>query len=79
MRQSAEAFAAGANWEWVAASVADTPQLLAAFGVPAGPLEAHDPMFLIGDVGQGTFVRILGLPQPEQLVEIVRDATGSGR
>ncbi len=79
MRQSAEAFAAGANWEWVAASVADTPQLLAAFGVPAGPLEAHDPMFLIGDVGQGTFVRILGLPQPEQLVEIVREATGSGR
>ena len=38
-----------------------------------------DVMAQIGDVGQGTFVRILGLPQPEQLVEIVREATGSGR
>lgn len=78
MARSAEAFGAGPNWHWLAASPADTAELMAAYGVPRGPLEEHDPMFLIGDVGTGRFVRVVGLPAAEELQWIVQSVL-SGR
>lgn len=75
MAASAKMFGAGPDWHWVAASVADTGQLMAAFGVPRGPLEDHDPLFLVGDIGEGRFVRVVGLPAPDDLVSIVKSVT----
>lgn len=72
MTTAADMFGAGPDWHWVAASVADTPSLMAAFGVPRGPLEDHDPIFLIGDIGSGQFVRVVGLPTPDELLGIAQ-------
>ncbi len=77
MAASAEGFGAGPDWHWLVASPADTAALMAAFGVPQVTLDAHEPMFLIGDVGSGRFVRVVGLPDPDRLAAVVRENAGA--
>lgn len=72
MTASAETFEAGPNWEWLAASPQETPLLLSAFGIKPGALEDHDPVYLLGDLQSNSFRRVVGLPDPSSLVELVR-------
>lgn len=77
MTHAAEIFESGPNWHWIAASEQGTADLMAAFGIPRGPLEEHDPAFLIGDIASGQFVRVVGLPAPEELAAIVQSVLTS--
>lgn len=70
MAQAAQMFGAGPNWNWIAASERGTSDLMAAFGIPRSPLDEHDPAFLIGNIGDGRFVRVVGLPGPDELTAI---------
>ena len=63
---------ASEKWDWVVASPADTPALLAAFGLEPGPLEAHPSVYLLGDLETGLFTRISGVPDPAELVALAR-------
>lgn len=63
-------FEASPRWDWVVASGQDAPALLDAFGVPPGPPEFHDPLFLLGDLRDGRFRRIVGLPDPTELLAL---------
>ncbi len=69
---AAERLRASRNWRWLVASPSDTPALLASFGVPLGPPEAHDPLFLVGDLASGRFRRISGFPDPDLLLDFAR-------
>lgn len=70
MARAAQMFEAGPGWHWIAATEQGTADLMAAFGIPRGPLDEHDPAFLIGDIGTGQFVRVAGLPAPDELTAI---------
>jgi protein SCO1 len=61
------------RWIWLTAAPVDTFLLLDSFGFPPGPIEDHNPMMLIGNVGTGEFQRIVGLPDPDGLIDL---ATG---
>lgn len=66
---------ASEKWDWVVASPADTPALLAAFGLEPGPLELHPSVYLLGDLQSGRFTRIPGVPDPAELVALARAMT----
>lgn len=72
---AARALRASPRWDWLVASPAATPALLASLGVPPGPPEAHEPVFLIGDIASGTFRRLGGLPDPALLIALAREAS----
>lgn len=63
---------ASGNWDWLVASRADTPVLLSAFGLKPGPVEAHEAVYLLGDLRTGTFWRIPGVPDPAALIDQAR-------
>lgn len=56
------------RWLWLTAGVRGTAPLLDALRFPPGRVEDHDPVFLIGRVCTGSFIRIVGLPAPEDLI-----------
>ena len=64
---------ASRKWDWVVASRADTPALLSAFGLQTGPIEAHEAVYLLGDLGTGKFLRISGVPDPDMLLQRARE------
>ena len=71
LADAAQQLGASQRWVWLAASPADTPALLSAMGAPPGPPEAHDPLFLMGDMASGDFRRIAGLPDPDEILSLV--------
>lgn len=73
LAEAATAVGASDRWIWLTAGPVDTFLLLDSFGLPMGPIEDHNPMMLIGNVGTGEFQRIVGLPEPGGLIEL---ATG---
>lgn len=72
---AAREIGASDRWDWLVATPESTPLLLGAFGIPSGPPEAHDPVFLLGDMETGDFRRIVGLPDPGDLLALA--AAGS--
>lgn len=73
LAEAAGAVGASDRWIWLTAAPVDTFLLLDSFGLPPGPIEDHNPMLLIGNVGTGEFQRIVGLPEPDGLIDL---ATG---
>lgn len=74
LAQTAREQGASDRWDWLAADAADTPVLLGAFGLTPGPIEAHESVYLIGDLRSGSFTRVEGVPEPEALIALVRAA-----
>lgn len=70
LSEVADTLGTSTRWHWLAAAPTDTPALLSAMGVPSGPPEAHDPLFLLGDFADGKFRRIAGLPDPAELLSL---------
>jgi protein SCO1 len=66
------ALAASDRWLWLTAGVRGTPPLLDALRFPAGNVEDHNPIFLVGRLCAGRFIRIVGLATPEDLVAHAR-------
>lgn len=58
---------ASERWLWVTGGPQGTRPLLDALRFPPGPVEDHDPVYLIGRPCAGTFTRIVGLPDPDQI------------
>jgi protein SCO1 len=73
LAEAAESVGASERWIWLTATPGDTFLLLDSFGFPPGRIEDHNPMMLIGNVGTGEFQRIVGLPEPDGLIDL---ATG---
>jgi protein SCO1 len=70
LAEAAQAVGASERWLWLTAAPMDTFLLLDSLGLPPGPIEDHNPMLLIGNVGTGEFHRIVGLPEPDGLVDL---------
>jgi protein SCO1/2 len=70
LAEAAGAVGASDRWIWLTAAPVDTFLLLDSFGLPPGPIEDHNPMLLIGNVGTGEFQRIVGLPEPDGLIDL---------
>lgn len=75
LASAASEIGASNNWDWLVASRADTPALLSAFGLKPGPVEAHEAVYLLGDLRSGRFLRIPGVPDPADLIEHARQMT----
>ena len=58
---------ASERWLWVTAGPQGTQALLDALRFPPGPVEDHDPVYLVGRPCAGSFTRIVGLPDPDAL------------
>lgn len=72
LARSASDMAASAKWDWLRAAPSETPVLLTAFGVPAGPIEAHENVYFLGDLARGDFTRITGNASAEDLLALAR-------
>lgn len=72
LARTAKDAGASRRWDWLAASTADTPALLAAFGLPPGPIESHPPLYLLGDLATGRFRRFSQVGDPAALVDMAR-------
>lgn len=72
LAETARAADASDRWDWLVADAADTPVLLAAFGLTPGPIEAHESVYLVGDLRSGDFTRVEGIPDPQALIDLAR-------
>jgi protein SCO1/2 len=72
LESSREELGTSDRWLWLTAGVRGTAPLLDALRFPPGRIEDHDPVFLIGRVCSGRFIRIVGLPAPEDLISYAR-------
>ncbi len=71
MRAEAQALGAGPGWIWLTGGPEGTRPLLDALRFPPGAVEDHDPMFLVGQPCLGRFTRVVGVADPDALVDLV--------
>jgi protein SCO1/2 len=72
MAAEAEKLGAGPGWLWLTGGPRGTRPLLDALRFPAGAVEDHDPMFLVGQPCLGLFTRVVGLADPDALLALAR-------
>ncbi|MFT4012704.1 MAG: SCO family protein [Paracoccus sp. (in: a-proteobacteria)] len=72
LAELARSVQASDRWDWVVASAPDTPALLAAFGLTPGPVEQHEPVYLLGDLRTGLFRRLPADAQPDEMLALAR-------
>lgn len=72
MRASADLLESSERWTWLTATPQHGRMLMRSFDVDVTVLEEHDPMFLVGNIATGRFIRVIGIPDPEQLIAISR-------
>ena len=72
LRSSAKMLESSERWIWLTASAQHGRMLLDSLGVDTGAVEDHDPMFLVGNVTTGRFIRVIGMPDPDQLLALGR-------
>lgn len=70
MRASADLLESSERWTWLTATPQHGRMLLNSFDVDVTAVEEHDPMFLVGNIATGRFIRVIGIPDPEQLIAI---------
>lgn len=68
LAELAKNFDAGKRWTLLSGSPAEIRPLLRSLGVRADVLVQHDPMFLVGSGSRQTYARIIGLPEPDDLL-----------
>ena len=67
-----QALGASDNWTSLTADPQSSQLLLSSLGVDPGLLAEHDPMFLLGDLSDNRFVRIIGMPDPERILQLAQ-------
>ncbi|WP_299655527.1 SCO family protein [uncultured Jannaschia sp.] len=72
MAEERALWGAGENWFFLTAERGAHRRLMQDLSVDIRALEAHDPMFLLGDLCSGRFLRIVGVPEPSKLVDLAR-------
>lgn len=78
LRKSAANFTPSDDWLWLTAGLRGTEPLMDGLGVAFDSIMTHDPMFLVGDFCSSEFVRVVGLPDPENLIALARDVPECG-
>lgn len=73
LNANAANFSPSKEWLWLTAGMRGTDPLLDGLGVSFDSIFAHDPMFLVGDFCSFRFTRVIGLPEPAQLIELARE------
>jgi len=72
LRATAERLDSSERWTWLTATPQHGRMLLNSLDVDVSALEEHDPVFLVGNLSTGRFIRVVGMPDPEQLIAISR-------
>ncbi|MGB3314550.1 MAG: SCO family protein [Albidovulum sp.] len=78
LRKTADHFTPSDNWLWLTAGLRGTDPLMEGMGVAFDSIQSHDPMFLVGDFCSFRFTRIVGLPEPEQLIALAQKVPECG-
>ena len=73
MQSAAENLKSSDDWLWLAGGPRGTRPLLETLRFPAGALDAHDPMFLVGRPCNTRFTRVVGLANPSALLDLIKD------
>ncbi|GKS69437.1 photosynthetic protein synthase I [Nitrosomonas sp. PY1] len=71
LRAYAKKFNAGQYWYWLTGRPSEVNQLLKAFGMPTGRPEDHPPIILVGNVDTDNWLRWIGIPLPENIIEAI--------
>lgn len=71
MARAAADVAASGRWLWLTGDRDDIRRLLDAVDAPAGPIELHDPIFVIFDPQDQRFARSLTLPEPAEILALL--------
>lgn len=71
LRIYAERLGAGQHWYWLTGRPSEINQLLKAFGIPIGRPEDHPPVILAGNANSDNWLRWVGIPSPETIIETI--------
>lgn len=71
MARAAQDFAASGRWLWLTGADRDIRDLLAAVQAPAGPIELHDPIFVVWDPAKRGILRSVALPEPSEIAALL--------
>lgn len=74
MARAAAEYGASDRWMWLTGSREDIGRLLQAVGAPDGPLELHDPIFVIWSPQTGRIHRSLSIPEPAEIMALLPPA-----
>lgn len=72
MAALADELEAGPRWRFVTGAPAEMDRALRSMGARPDAVGEHDPMFLVRAAGEAGFVRVLGLPDPADLLAMTR-------
>jgi len=73
LKDYAEKIGAGPRWAWLTGHSPEVNELLDALGVYTPDFKNHPSVILVGDSKTGNWTRFYGIPDPDQLIEKVRE------
>ncbi|MFN7222639.1 MAG: SCO family protein [Paracoccaceae bacterium] len=71
MARAAREMEASPRWLWLTGDRADIRRLLDAVDAPKGPIELHDPIFVVADPDRRTYRRSLSLPVAADILALL--------
>lgn len=71
LRAYAANFEAGPHWVWLTGNQGPVGRVLRAFGLSTGSPDAHPPLLLVGHPAQGRWLRWVGIPAPQVVIDQV--------
>lgn len=71
LSEHAKKLDAGQHWYWLTGRSSDMDPLLKAFGIPIGRPEDHPPVILAGNASVNNWLRWVGIPSPETIIEAI--------
>jgi len=72
LRVNSEKLGAGPHWHWLTGRLSDINQVLRAFGIPTGGQpEDHPPVVIMGNLQTGKWLRWIGIPSPDILIDAI--------
>lgn len=71
LRAYAANFGAGPQWVWLTGNQGPVGKVLRAFGLSTGSPDEHPPLLLVGHPAGGRWLRWLGIPAPQAVIDQV--------
>jgi len=72
LKTASEQLGAGEDWHWLTGKRSDVNQVLNAFNIPVGGRpEDHPPVILVGNAKYQKWLRWVGIPAPDTIVEAI--------
>lgn len=65
-------FSPSSRWVWLTGQQRSIDTIVSVFDAAVYDIELHDPVFVIGDPASGIFVKSLSMPEPEEVMSIIR-------